>query len=174
MNRVTLSFLLFWGLTIQLGQSRDKLAVIMLDGFRWDFVSRMTHLEMPSIKQLIDEGVEAVYVQPVFPSEAFPSWTTIVTGLYPESHGILANYMWDPMSEMAFDIDKAGQSDDNTNHSDWWSRHVPLWITATEKGTHSIDLDHIHVQYITSFCRYSNFSVPLESMWCQFQRRHPA
>jgi predicted AlkP superfamily pyrophosphatase or phosphodiesterase len=40
----------------------------------------MTDEEIPNLKRFISEGVSAEYVQPIFPSMSFPSWTTIVTG----------------------------------------------------------------------------------------------
>lgn len=33
---------------------------------------------------------------PSFPSKTFPNHYTIATGLYPESHGIVDNYVYDP------------------------------------------------------------------------------
>ena len=33
---------------------------------------------------------------PSFPSVTFPNHFTLVTGLYPESHGIVGNQFWDP------------------------------------------------------------------------------
>ena len=33
---------------------------------------------------------------PSYPSKTFPNHYTIATGLYPESHGIIDNYVYDP------------------------------------------------------------------------------
>ena len=57
-----------------------RLAVILLDGFRWDYADRMAAEEIPNLKWFVSGGVRAEYVQPIFPSSSFPSWTTIVTG----------------------------------------------------------------------------------------------
>ncbi len=57
-----------------------KLALIMLDGFRWDYVERLSEQQVPVFKKFLETGVQAEYVQPIFPSVSFPSWTTISTG----------------------------------------------------------------------------------------------
>lgn len=50
-----------------------------------------------------------------------------VTGLYAESHGIVASYMYDPRSHKHFTL---------VNDTDpmWWSQAEPLWITAQRYG----------------------------------------
>ena len=39
---------------------------------------------------------------PVYPSLTFPNHISIVTGLYPEHHGIVANSFWDPAREQTY------------------------------------------------------------------------
>ena len=114
--------------------SSDKLAVIMLDGFRWDYADRFDTQDIPAMTKLMEEGVRAEYVQPIFPSMSFPSWTTIVTGLYAEDHGILGNYMWDEKSDEVFSMSYMHTPSDTTDDGMWWTHHVPLWTTATEAG----------------------------------------
>ena len=60
-------------------QSDKKLVVIMLDGCRWDYFSRSPQIH-PGFTKIKNEGVVAKYVQPILPSNSFPSWTTIATG----------------------------------------------------------------------------------------------
>lgn len=50
-----------------------------------------------------------------------------VTGLYAESHGILASSMYDPVSHKHF-------STGNDSDPMWWSEAEPLWITALDAG----------------------------------------
>ena len=52
----------------------------MLDGFRWDYAERLPAEETPNFERFKSGGVHAEYVQPIFPANSFPSWTTIVTG----------------------------------------------------------------------------------------------
>ncbi|HIF15272.1 MAG TPA: hypothetical protein EYQ86_08155 [Bacteroidetes bacterium] len=60
-------------------EARNKLVVLMIDGCRWDYFSRAPE-DHEAFKLIKDEGVVTSYVEPIFPSESFPSWTTIVTG----------------------------------------------------------------------------------------------
>lgn len=50
-----------------------------------------------------------------------------MTGLYAESHGILASTMYDPVSHKHFNL---------TSDKDpmWWNEAEPLWITALDSG----------------------------------------
>ena len=63
-------------------------------------------------------------MQPLYQCHCFPHQ---VTGLYAESHGILASSMYDPISHKHFNI---------RNDSDpmWWSKAQPLWLTALDSG----------------------------------------
>ena len=72
--------LLFFVVSIFVGVNSDKLAVIMLDGFRWDYINKMSDDDVPNFKKFFSDGIRAEYVQPIFPSVSFPSWTTIATG----------------------------------------------------------------------------------------------
>ena len=66
--------------------------LISLDGFRADFLKRGL---TPRLNKFIEEGVSPAYMLPSFPSVTFPNHYTLVTGLYPESHGIVGNTFWD-------------------------------------------------------------------------------
>lgn len=58
------------------------------DGIRHDYLER--GLSLPAFQRVQLSGVTAQWMQPIFPSETFPNHYTIVTGLYAESHGIVA------------------------------------------------------------------------------------
>lgn len=65
---------------------------------------------------------------PSFPSVTFPNHFTLVTGLYPESHGIVGNTFWDPELEDEFETGTPV-----ITQSKWWKAE-PLWVTAEEQG----------------------------------------
>ena len=66
---------------------------------------------------------------PSFPSKTFPNHFTIVTGLYPEHHGIVANNMVDAaIGSEPFSM-TAGISKDPR----WWGGE-PMWVTAVSQG----------------------------------------
>ena len=67
--------------------------LISLDGFRWDYRSKA---DTPNLDFLAENGVSSESFIPVFPSKTFPNHLSIVTGYYPENHGIISNNMYDP------------------------------------------------------------------------------
>src|ERR1700730_13862133 len=82
----------FSALTSGHARSPQRVLLISLDGFRWDYVSRPGAVRL---RQLAANGVRAERLVPAFPSKTFPNHYTIVTGLYPEHHGIVGNNMRD-------------------------------------------------------------------------------
>ena len=65
----------------------NSIVLISLDGFRWDYIQRP---EAIRLRALAARGVLAERLVPSFPSKTFPNHITLVTGLYPEHHGIAA------------------------------------------------------------------------------------
>ncbi|XP_062236521.1 bis(5'-adenosyl)-triphosphatase enpp4 [Platichthys flesus] len=100
------------------------LLMVSFDGFRADYLQRFP---MPNLKLLYSQGVLVEQLTNVFITKTFPNHYTLVTGLYAESHGILASHMYDPVSHKYF---HAGQGVDPM----WWSKAQPLWITALDSG----------------------------------------
>ncbi len=47
---------------------------------------------VPNLLKLRDEGASAKRMVPVFPSVTYPGHTSLVTGVYPATHGVVANY----------------------------------------------------------------------------------
>jgi predicted AlkP superfamily pyrophosphatase or phosphodiesterase len=43
-----------------------------------------------------ENGVQTEFMKASFPTLTFPNHYTLVTGLYPSSHGIVANMFYDP------------------------------------------------------------------------------
>src|SRR5262245_40288207 len=66
--------------------------LISMDGFRYDYLQRYSPANLNS---LAATGVRARWLIPSFPSKTFPNHYTIVTGLYPEHHGIVENNIYD-------------------------------------------------------------------------------
>ena len=56
-----------------------KLIVVLIDGFRWDYIND-PRLSLKGIPKIIENGVHAPYVNPVFPALSYPNWYSIVTG----------------------------------------------------------------------------------------------
>ena len=77
------------------GRHPDHVVLISIDGFRPDFYQDTTW-PAPMIQQMAQEGVQADAVRGVFPSETYPSHTTMITGAFPKDHGIYYNTPFEP------------------------------------------------------------------------------
>ena len=107
---------------------RDDPVVILvsIDGFRPDYLDAEN---TPNLFHLGQAGVQADYLESVFPSSTFPAHYSIVTGLYPENHGIVGNTMYDPVLDRRFSIgDREAVRD-----SVWWQGE-PIWVTLEKQG----------------------------------------
>lgn len=99
---------------------------------------------MPSVLHvfsvLVDNLARHAYVSrliPQFPSYTFPNHYSIVTGLYPESHGIVSNAFYDPSSERYFYFSDSS----STMHSNFWNAE-PIWSTNQDQGGKSVVLHY--------------------------------
>ncbi|XP_063593614.1 ectonucleotide pyrophosphatase/phosphodiesterase family member 1-like [Penaeus indicus] len=98
------------------------LLVIGIDGLHPDFI----HPEhTPALSYMKRCGVTADSLVPTYPTTTFPNFYSIATGLYPESHGIIGNKMYDPKIKKEFEV--------NRYISDWW-RGDPIWNTVNKNG----------------------------------------
>ncbi|KAA3618102.1 MAG: alkaline phosphatase family protein [Calditrichaeota bacterium] len=106
--------------------SEQRLLLISFDGFRWDYFDKCA---TPNFDRIIANGVKAKSLIPVFPSLTFPNHFSIVTGLYPENHGIISNYMFDPELGAYFSL----RDENALTNGIWWGGE-PIWITAEKQG----------------------------------------
>ncbi|XP_006882192.1 PREDICTED: bis(5'-adenosyl)-triphosphatase ENPP4 [Elephantulus edwardii] len=104
-----------------------KLLLVSFDGFRADYLQ---YYEFPHLQNFIKEGVLVEHVENVFITKTFPNHYSIVTGLYEESHGIVANSMYDVVTKKRF-------SDSNDKDPFWWNEAVPIWVTNQLQGNRS-------------------------------------
>ncbi len=109
--------------------ARPPLILISIDGFRPDYLNR--HLT-PTLSALAADGVRAQSMKPAFPSLTFPNHYTLVTGLYPDHHGIVNNRFSDPKSGAAF----VYKQRDTTADPAWWGGE-PIWVSAEKQGVRS-------------------------------------
>jgi predicted AlkP superfamily pyrophosphatase or phosphodiesterase len=105
---------------------KPTVLLISIDGFRWDYLKQMPS---PNLHRLMREGVVADALIPSFPTKTFPNHYTIVTGLYPEHHGMIANNFWDPATQKKFSMDNR----ELVRDGHFWGGE-PIWVTAQLQG----------------------------------------
>ena len=106
--------------------------LVSFDGFRWDYLSKAP---TPNLHRLMNRGVHARNLIPSFPSKTFPNHYSIVTGLYPGHHGIVANNILDPATGRTFATAKREEVRDPM----WWGG-TPIWTFLERSGRKSAPL----------------------------------
>ena len=96
-------------------EQRELVTILVsIDGFHPDYLER----DPPTLSRLAAEGTSAA-MRPSFPTKTFPNHWTLVTGLVPDNHGIIANRMEDAdRPDEAFTM--------ATVDPYWWARQNPL------------------------------------------------
>ena len=111
-------------------QKAHYVVLVSLDGFRWDYAAR------DGASHLLAIGKQGVWAPegmlPSFPSLTFPNHFSIVTGLYPEHHGLVANNFYDEARQAHYAINDAKAVTDGS-----WYSGVPLWSLAESQGMRS-------------------------------------
>jgi predicted AlkP superfamily pyrophosphatase or phosphodiesterase len=100
--------------------------LVSFDGWRWDYQSRY---RPPNVERLAARGVRAEALVPSFPSKTFPNHYTLVTGLYPGHHGIVANSVKDPATGRRFAMSDRREVQDPM----WWGGE-PIWTAVRAAG----------------------------------------
>ena len=106
--------------------------LVSLDGFRWDYSKKYgaTHL-----LALGKEGVWAPSgMIPSYPSLTFPNHYAIVTGLYPEHNGLVANSFYDESRAAGGKLARYGIGDSKAVTDGSFYSGVPLWSLAEQQG----------------------------------------
>ncbi|HEX6126714.1 MAG TPA: ectonucleotide pyrophosphatase/phosphodiesterase [Pyrinomonadaceae bacterium] len=103
---------------------KPTVILISLDGYRYDYLEKF---KPETLNRLAREGVRAKWMIPSFPTKTFPNHYTMVTGLYPQNHGLVENNVYD-FGEI-FRIDDRKKVHD----SRWWLGE-PIWVTAEKQG----------------------------------------
>lgn len=109
--------------------SHPYVVMVSFDAFRADYIDRY---HPRAIEELGARGVRAEALIPSFPSKTFPNHYTLVTGLYPGSHGITGNAFYDPKRSAAYRSGDSLAVRDGT-----WYGGEPIWVTAERNGVKS-------------------------------------
>jgi predicted AlkP superfamily pyrophosphatase or phosphodiesterase len=107
-------------------RAKPCLILISIDGFRWDYQDLY---DTPALDRLAARGVRAESLRPVFPTLTFPNHYSIATGLYPASHGIVANDFPDTDSDDWYLYRRA----ESVQQGHWYGGE-PIWVAAEKNG----------------------------------------
>uniref|UniRef100_A0A8C6SQD6 Ectonucleotide pyrophosphatase/phosphodiesterase 1 n=1 Tax=Neogobius melanostomus TaxID=47308 RepID=A0A8C6SQD6_9GOBI len=109
------------------GFTKPPLILVSLDGFRAEYLKdHSSHI--PVINALRKYGTSTPHMRPVYPTKTFPNHYSIVTGLYPESHGIVDNKMYDVKRNAFFSLKT------NEKFNAEWYQGEPVWVTAMRQN----------------------------------------
>ena len=111
-------------------EGKPYVVMVSLDGFSPDDARKYgaTHLlGLAAAGATAPDGMI-----PAYPALSFPNLYTLVTGLYPEHHGIVAGDFYDPERKQYYsNRDRAASGDGS------WYGGVPLWVLAEKQGMRS-------------------------------------
>lgn len=131
-RRLTLLLLLLLSLWDGTGRAqtptvdlKPTVILVSFDGWRWDYADKYP---APNVRSLMARGVSAALI-PSFPSKTFPNHYTIVTGLYPGHHGVVANAVKDPATGRRLTMSNSKEVQDPM----WWGGE-PIWVTVQRAG----------------------------------------
>ncbi|NYF79418.1 TonB family protein [Granulicella arctica] len=111
-------------------QAKHYVVLVSLDGFRYDYP---TKYGAPHLLALGAKGASAPDgMLPSYPSLTFPNHLAIITGLYPEHHGIVGNSFFDPSRDATYVYTQS-----KTNGDGSWYGGTPLWVLAEQQGMRS-------------------------------------
>ena len=107
--------------------------MISIDGLKPDYVLQADKhgLKIPHLRRFLKEGAFAAGVKGVVPTVTYPSHTTLVTGVSPSKHGILANTPFDPSGK-------------NWGGWYWYAEDIrvpTLWDAAAAAGLTTANVD---------------------------------
>ncbi|WNJ16781.1 ectonucleotide pyrophosphatase/phosphodiesterase [Pontibacter sp. G13] len=106
-------------------QTKPYLVMVSIDGFRasyWD------EYESPHLHKIASQGVRAEAMRPSYPASTFPNHYTLVTGMYPGTHGLVNNSFYDEEMKEAYSMRDKEKVQDGAFYGG-----VPLWSLAEQQ-----------------------------------------
>jgi predicted AlkP superfamily pyrophosphatase or phosphodiesterase len=136
MRKAALGFILLIALALNLfarAQSIVPVVLISIDGLKPDYVLEADRhgLKIPNLRRMVREGAYSTGVEGVLPTVTYPSHATMMTGVAPSKHGILANSPFDPYAK-------------NMSGWYWYAEDIKaptLWDAAAKAGIVTASVD---------------------------------
>lgn len=69
---------------------KQKLFVLSMDAMVREDVAKM--MERPNFRRVMEKRAEVTGVRSVYPASTYPAHTTLMTGCYPQKHGVFSNF----------------------------------------------------------------------------------
>ena len=134
MNRVLPSAFLLFLLSLvpssRAAKEPQTVILVSMDGMPWNLISG-EFANTPNLDRVAKNGVHAKYIKTVVPSKTWPTHQSFLTGLYPESHGIVSNKFWDPVYKETFIL----EYDCTTFDPKFYNDSEPIWLTLQRSKT---------------------------------------
>lgn len=105
----------------------NYVVMISIDGMRPDYYTQANkyHLKLPNLRKFMQQGSYAEASESIYPSLTYPAHTTLVTGVKPAKHGIVANQIWQ------------GEAQPFSTQWYWYAEAIKvptLWSAAHKQG----------------------------------------
>jgi predicted AlkP superfamily pyrophosphatase or phosphodiesterase len=105
---------------------KNYVILVSLDAFRWDYNKLYN---TPNLNQMAKDGVNAERMIASFPTNTFPNHYSIVTGLYPDHHGLINNSFAAPELGLFYRM-----GDRSAVENPAFYGGEPVWVTAMKQG----------------------------------------
>ncbi|VDM52075.1 unnamed protein product [Angiostrongylus costaricensis] len=138
-----LCLIILFGKSVPKDPIGQNVIVLLIDGYGASLLNESKPETKIGMQHLISHGVQAEYLRSAFPTQSWPNWLSLATGLYTENHGMTADYMWDKETKFSFERGKGV----NDSEDIWWDGlPAPLWYTAGKSGVdvHCYWFAHCH------------------------------
>lgn len=137
--------LLLIGLS-NLSASEPYVILVSFDAYRWDYPNRGI---TPNFEKMAETGVRALSFKPTFPTSTFPNHYSIITGMYPDRHGIIANNFKNYHTGEEYSL-----KDRMTVRDDKWYQGEAFWTTAERVGIKSASMFWVGSEQVNSHPTY--------------------
>jgi predicted AlkP superfamily pyrophosphatase or phosphodiesterase len=103
--RVLSCFVIVSGLfpvSLEAQSRKPHVLMISIDGMKPEYITHADEhgLKVPNLRLFLSQGSYADGVVGVVPTVTFPSHITLITGVWPAEHGVVANALFDPLGEL--------------------------------------------------------------------------
>ena len=112
----------------------NPLILVSIDGLGWQIIEDKL-IGTPNLDYIARTGVKSKHIRTVTPTLTWPNHHTYMTGLYPESHGIVSNVFYDPLYKEWFIY----ESDCSNFDPKFYNDSEPIWLTLQrQNGTSGV------------------------------------